>query len=374
MPVFDDKMEYAIQPGWFADITDRLRVTMERPDLSETSDTIRAYIDYLEKRLKIGAAPAVVEPSDAPLPAEPQTTICVITFSKDGRAKRTYRHLYPRQHRGGVGIFDLDTNDPDFPIALAIADEGQNILLFTSKARVYRHSTARIAEAPVHDRGDMLFDRSPLDADEYVVAALPVRASGYIAVLTEHGRVRCLRHHLFGEHMRPGTQLFKIEESGPLAAVCWTPGDADLFVATRSGMAIRFSEKLVSPQGDLAIRLGDGDRAVGVTSVTDESGVLLLTASGKGTVRLMSGFAANKSTGGSGKIAMKTDDLVGAAALERADEVFAISKYGKIIRFPGEEVPPSEGVVQGVFCMTLRADEVQTMLVSSPRLERSSLF
>lgn len=347
---------------------------MERPDLSGVNEEVRAYIEYLEKRLKIGAAPAAAEPTDTPLPTEQPTTICMITISKDGLAKRTYRHLYPRQHRGGMGVFDLDTNDPDFPIALANAEENQHLLLFSSKARVYRHAVSRLMDAPVHHRGEPLFDRSPLDPDEYIVAALPERASGYVAILSEQGRIRCLRHHLFGEHMRPGTQLFKVEESGPLTAVCWTPGDADLFVASRLGMAIRFSEKLVNPQGDWAIKLASGDRAVSVASVTDADGVFLMTASGKGTVRLMSGFAPNKSTGGSGKIAMKTDELAGAAVLGSEDEVFAISRYGKIIRFPGVEVPPSEGVVQGVYCMSLRADEVLKMLVSSPRLERSSLF
>lgn len=347
---------------------------LERPDLEGVSPEIRAYIEHLEKRLKIGAQPEVSEVPETPLTDEPPTNICVITISKDGYAKRTYRHLYPRQHRSGMGIFDLDTNDPDYPMVVANAMDTQSLLLFTNKARVYRYSVARIPESPVHSKGELLFDRTPLEPDEFVVAALPERAFGYVAVLSAYGRVRCLRHHLFGEHMRSGMQLFKSEETGPLAAVCWTPGDADLFIATKMGQGIRFSEKLVTPQGDQAIRLADGDTAVGVASVTDDSGVVLLTASGKGTVRLMSGFAPNKSSGGSGKIAMKTEDLVGAAAMDAAADVFAISRYGKIIRFPASEVPPTEGVVQGVFCMTLRGDEVSAYLVSSPKLVNNSLF
>ena len=40
------------------------------------------------------------------------------------------------------------------------------------------------------------------------------------------------------------------------------------------------------------------------------------------------------------------------------NDLLAISELGKIIRFAADEVPAKEGVVQGVACMTLRADEV----------------
>lgn len=347
---------------------------VDRPDLEGVRPDVRAYIEYLEKRLKINAAPAADEVPDTPLVSEQPTNISIVSISRAGQAKRTYRHLYPRQHRGGVGIFDLDTNDPDYPTVLANTLDSASLLLFTNKARVYRHGVSKLLDAPVHARGESIFDYSPFDPDEYIVTALPERASGYVALLTERGRVRSLRHHLFGEHMRPGTQVFKTEETGQLVSACWTPGDSDLFVITRLGQAIRFSEKLISPQGDTAIRLGADDRAVGVTTVSDDSAVLLLTAAGKGTQRLMSGFAPNKSLGGSGKIAMKADDVVGAAAVEGEDEVFAISRYGKIIRFRADEVPSTEGVVQGVYCMSLRGDELTTFLVSPLRLVNNSLY
>jgi DNA gyrase/topoisomerase IV subunit A len=80
-------------------------------------------------------------------------------------------------------------------------------------------------------------------------------------------------------------------------------------------------------------------------------------AGGKGAVRLMSGFRSNKAPGAGGKAALKTDRLVGAAVVGENDDVFAISRLSKIIRFLAAEVPPKEGVVQGVNCMALRADE-----------------
>ncbi len=128
-------------------------------------------------------------------------------------------------------------------------------------------------------------------------------------------------------------------------------------IATREGKAIRFSEKAIAPQGSVGIRLSDQDQAAAVVSVSSNSGVLFLGSDGKGTIRNMQGFAPNKAPGSGGKIALITDQLVGAIAIEKDDQIFIISKLSKIIRFRSEEVPPKDGVVQGVVCMSLRADE-----------------
>jgi len=78
----------------------------------------------------------------------------------------------------------------------------------------------------------------------------------------------------------------------------------------------------------------------------------------------MSGFAANKAPGGGGKLAFKSDRLIGAVAVQPGDDLFIISRLGKIIRFRSDEVPPKEGVVQGVNCMALRGDECVAVTAS----------
>lgn len=106
-----------------------------------------------------------------------------------------------------------------------------------------------------------------------------------------------------------------------------------------------------------------GDDVVSITGVTPENSVFLIGADGKGTIRVMSGFAANKAPGSGGKIVMKTDHLIGAATIKKSDDIFAMSRLSKVIRFQANEVPSKTGVVQGVNCMTLRADEVTTFTV-----------
>jgi DNA gyrase subunit A len=342
---------------------------MERPDLSKADAEIRAYIEYLEERLaarKNVSTTAQPEKAAQPDFHEPPTTKQVITISKSGIAKRTARHLYPRQRRGGMGIFDLDTREDDPPVLAAQADEKDALLLFSSRGRAFRIPAAALESGAVRSKGSSLVRRLGLEPDEYLAAALPVAAEGYINLLSERGMVRTFRHHLFGEHMQNGAEFLRTSEFGPLVAACRAADQADLFIATRNGMAIRFERKLVPLQGGSAIRLADGDRAAAITAATQDSRVFLLGADGKGTVRLMSGFAANKSPGGGGKIAMKTGELAAAFTAPFGVDIFIITRLGKMIRFAASEVPATEGVVQGVNCAALRADQVVTAMAAAP--------
>ena len=346
-----------------------------RPNLGQVTPEVRAYIEALETELEnlqhrsSGAArhgtrsapntsdesiPSNLEETE---PAEPPTTLNVITATLTGLAKRTPRHFYTRQNRGGMGVFDLDSPEGSPPALLTIADERQTILLITNMGRAFRLPVIAVGEAPVRDRGLSILSKFNLPEEEFVAAIIPERAQGYLALCSQSGMVRLLRHHVFGEYMKPGIALYEYRNFGPLASACWTSGEQDLFIATRQGRAIRFSEKLIPPQGASGVRLAEKDIVVSITAVSPDSGVFLLGADGKGSIRLMEGFSVNKSPGAGGKIALDTDHLICALSIDECQEAFIISRLGKIIRFRLEQIPKKEGVVQGVVCMTLRADE-----------------
>jgi len=337
-----------------------------RPDLQQASPEIKAYIEALESeiaKLRPHARSSQDEPvfdaEQEPIKAtEPETTINLVTLTGSFIAKRTPRHLYARQRRGGMGVFDIDTPEDNPPSIIVLADESQNLLLFTSLGRAFRIPVQHIPISEIRSRGESITKKIDLTPGETLAAALPDKAQGAVVLVSKTGTVRHLRHHIFGEYMRPGNTLLDPKKYGELAAACQTPGNRDLLIATQKGRAIRFSEKQVPPQGGPGIRVQDGDRVVSVTSVNDDSKLLLVDSQGNGTIRLMSGFMPNKSSDGIGKLAMKTDQLV--TALEVADEadVFLLSRLSKVIRFSAGEIPVKEGVVQGVHCMNLRADEV----------------
>ncbi len=332
---------------------------MERPDLNGINPNIVIYIEALEaevERLRRPRKTAITPEPDIIEPAEPPTTQNVVTISGQGLIKRTPRHYYHRQRRGGMGVFDLDIPGDDAPAFLTTADESGSLVIITSNARAFRFDLDLIPESPVRSRGQSLTARLALQSNERLISVLPADAGSYLLLVTDKGHVRRFVGHNFGASMRPGTVLFDTRQIGAPAAACWSGGDSHLFIATRSGRGIRFSEKQVPVRGCLGMRLEPEDVVVGIASVQESSAVALISADGKGTLRLVSGFRANKSPGAAGKTTIKTDALVGIVRAE--DDLFVISRLGKIIRFRAEDVPAKNGVVQGVNCMELRADEV----------------
>ncbi|MCP4540045.1 MAG: hypothetical protein GY832_23150 [Chloroflexi bacterium] len=343
---------------------------IERPNLDKLEPAVREYIETLEAELERlrqsqRRPRRSAEPPPPPEPSEPPTTLNVITISGAGIAKRTPRHLYLRQGRSGMGVFDLQVPEDDPPAFLTVADESQSLVLITDQARGFRVPVSQLPESPVRSRGKSITERFPLNSGERLGLVFPDLGGTYAALLTQRGHVLWFAGHLFGEKLRSGIILYDAKKFGSPASLCWTAGSSDLFIATRQGQGIRFSTRQVPVRGCLGIRLGRDDVAVSIAAVQPDSGVFLLSADGRGTIRLMSGFRANKSPGAGGKTAIKTDHLVGAATITDNDDVFAVSRLSKVIRFPATQVPPKEGVVQGVNCMALRADETVALAVTA---------
>jgi DNA gyrase subunit A len=343
-----------------------MAVGVDRPDLSNVPLDVVAYIEALEAALEQHASDGREVPLE---PSEPPTTINVITISENGLAKRTPRHFYTRQRRGGMGVFGMDVVDGDAPKFLILADADAGLTLITNQVRAFRMPVSDFVETPVAGRGKSILDRFPLRPDErlalVVADPLPGQPSAYLALVTVRGQVRRIGRQYLGTNLKAGTELYPVAEGGAPAAAAWTSGNDDLMIATRAGLAIRFSERQVPVRGCLGMRVDPNDSVVGVAAADAETGGAFMASSeGKGTIRLYSGFSANKSPGSGGKTLMKAEELIGMQAAREQDDLFIVSRLGKIIRFAAAEIPAKEGVVQGVNCMALRADECVVLAVS----------
>ncbi|OQY48055.1 MAG: hypothetical protein B6242_03420 [Anaerolineaceae bacterium 4572_78] len=346
---------------------------MECPDLTFIPTKVQEYIKYLEREIeqsKVKKHPTKIkkrkaEPDIPKEPAElsePPTTFNLISISTLGYIKRSHRHLYQRQRRGGIGMFDIEISQNDQPHLLVIADEDDTLMFITSKARTFCLAVNELPESLIRSKGQLLSNWIPLHDDEQVTAVFVQKDKGYITILTDRGHLRRYVYNHFRKNFMAGRVIIEIEQLGNPVSACWTEENNEFFIATRQGKGIRFAENLVPMRGCLGIRLAKDDEAVALTPTTEDSGIFMMTANGKGTVRSMSGFSANKSPGSGGKVAMKTDNLIGAVWVNDGDDLFAISKSGRIIRFQADDVPTKKGAVQGVNCMVLRDDQVSAII------------
>jgi len=305
------------------------RVPANRPDLQGLPEEVVAYIEALEAELQAAEtrsrrAPAQLrerldDDEDVADFSEAPTSVQVISMSSMGRAKRTPRHLYGRQRRGGMGVFDLEAGEPDYPAFLLLADEEGYVTVVTNQGRGFRFAVGELPATPVHSRGEPIWGRFPLRDEERpaVVFAdpLPGTPSAYLSLVTARGQVRRIGNQYLGKNLQPGTVLYNVAEGGEPAACCWSTGGDDLVIVTEKGLGIRFAERQVPVRGCLGMRVDPQDRVVAAAACTADSGIFLLGDDGKGTIRLMSGFSANKSPGTGGKTAMRADKIVGGVAI-----------------------------------------------------------
>lgn len=328
---------------------------LERPDLSQVTAEVRAYIEALEAQLATRPS-AESSKRASPTPNEPETTLNLLSLSQHGRGKRTPRHLYGRQNRAGMGVFDLESGEGDFAAQLTIADAAADVLLLTNYGRAFRLPASAWPQTAVRASGQAITEQLPLRDNERIAGMLPADAGKYLIMVSQRGWVQRIAASYVGPSLLNGMSFHNVKEGGLITAVCWTAGDGQLFIATRQGKAIRFNESQISVRGGLGLRVDLQDEVVAVTAVYDHSQILLLTADGKGTLRHMSTFMANKAPGAGGKAAMKTDSLLAAFTVSENDDLFMIAQSGKMIRFAVADVPAKEGAVQGVNCMSLRND------------------
>jgi len=168
-----------------------------RPDLSDISEEVRLYIEALEKLIKrdissSGASEAAGMLQDGPRTmfdsssevgwTEPPTKVCLITSTSKGIAKRTFRHLYTRQRRGGMGVFDLETSEGDPPSIIALAEESRNLIILTDHARAFRLPVRHFVDAPVRNRGNSITSKLNLLPQEKLLVILPDKAEGYMHI------------------------------------------------------------------------------------------------------------------------------------------------------------------------------------------------
>ena len=181
-----------------------------------------------------------------PEPSEPPTPRNLITISRSGMAKRTPRHFYSRQRRGGMGVFDLDSGEDDPPAFLAEADESAGLLLLTDQGRAFRLNVAELAESPVRAKGISLPNRFAFREGERLAAVHADGTGSHLVLVTERGQVRRFAAHLVGSALRPGTALYDPKDGGAVAALCWSRQSAKTGLKSRSRFSLKSPAKKIS--------------------------------------------------------------------------------------------------------------------------------
>ena len=179
----------------------------------------------------------------------------VVTLSHAGYIKRTPLNEYQAQRRGGRGKRGMATRDEDFVEDMFIASTHSHILFFSSIGKVYKLKVHELPLGSRTTRGKAVVNLLPLEPDEAIKAVLPIdefNEGRYILTATRRGVVKKTDLMAYSRVLSVGIIALSLKEGDELVDVKTTSGKDYVFLASRSGQGIVFSEKDVRPMGRTA--------------------------------------------------------------------------------------------------------------------------
>ena len=289
---------------------------------------------------------------------------CVMTLSNLNYIKRTPLDTYKSQNRGGRGIVGMQTREEDFVKDMFLSSTHDTILFFTDRGRVYRMKGYQIPEAGRTARGMAIVNLLAIAPGENITAIIPVnefKEDEYLVMITRQGIIKKTQMASFANIRKGGLIAVNLREDDSLISVMTTNGENEIFVATRNGLGIKFSEKDVRPMGRTAtgvkaITLREDDYVVSAVKITEGTKLLNVTENGYGKRTETDAFTVQY-RGGKGlkihQLTEKTGLLTGVLLIDENEEIMLMTSEGIIIRLRAREISTIGRVSQGVKLMNL---------------------
>ena len=325
-----------------------------------------------KRRTEITAAATDFNAADL-IPDEPM----VVTMTNENYVKRMSTDTYRKQGKGGVGVAGMKTKEGDYVAKVLTTSTHNRILFFTNKGRVFLLTAAEI---PISNsrtaKGTPIINFLPkLGAGEKVTELFDIDKSAstkYIFMITRKGYVK---KTAFSEYMNirsSGIIAISLRDGDELIAVRRTNDHDKVIIATRLGMAIRFDEADVRPQGRQAqgvvgIRMKqDGDEVAGGTVIHNGQEVLTVSEDGFAKRNKAEAYTLQKRGGMGTRNFGKNKIVVGLVTVREDDEIIAITEGGQIIRVPVSNISLKKTkAVQGVRLMKLpEGDRISSIAIT----------
>ncbi len=283
----------------------------------------------------------------------------VVTLSHGGYAKTTPLSEYQAQRRGGRGKSATSLKEEDFVEHMLVASTHTQILLFSTKGKVYWMKVYQIPEAGRTSRGRPIINLLPLDEGEKITAMLPVEEyveGHYIFMSTRNGRVKKVPLTQFSRPRSIGLIALDLNDNDNLVGAAITTGSNEVMLLSDAGKAIRFKESDVRAMGRQAcgvrgMRLQENHHVISLIIPDDSATIMTVSSSGYGKRSPVNDFRLT-GRGGQGVIAMQCNDrngdMVGGVQVQNGEEIMLISDRGTLVRTRVDEVRIMGRNTQGV--------------------------
>ena len=268
--------------------------------------------------------------------------------------------LYRAQRRGGKGRIGATTKEEDLVEHLFVASTHAYVLAFTSRGRMHWIKVYDIPQLGPATRGKAIVNLLSLSPNERMVAMAATKdfpEDRFLMFATRNGVVKKTALSAYSNVRSGGIIAINLEEGDSLLSVRITGGDDQIFIGTRQGMGIRFSEKDVRPMGrDTTGVIGvslkkNNDEVVEMDIVDEKAHLLSVTENGYGKRSEVTEYRY-QGRGGSGvinvKVTEKNGPVVGIKSVTDADQLLLITERGQLIRIKVNGIRETGRAAQGV--------------------------
>jgi DNA gyrase subunit A len=293
----------------------------------------------------------------------------VVTMTRKGYVKRVSADAFKTQARGGRGVAGAKLRDEDYIAHILHTTAHAYLLFFSSRGRVYRLKAHEIPMKERQARGLPIVNLLPLQPGETIESIIDTRdyeSYSYLFFCTKKGQVKKTLFTEYDSSLRSGLIAVNLKEGDELVKVIPMNAGADVFMVSRDGMNIRFSESDVRPMGRAAAGVrgmklkNDEDEVVSCDVARDDVSILIVTEGGFGKRTKLDKFNT-QGRGGQGvrgiKITPQRGTVVAAFMVGNDDDIFVIASGGVIIRMNVRQISSQGRDATGVRVMNLDADQ-----------------
>jgi DNA gyrase subunit A len=292
----------------------------------------------------------------------------VVVMTQAGYVKTVDADSFKTQGRGGRGVAGAKLKSDDLVSHVIFTSAHAHLLFFSNRGKVYRLRAMDIPERDRTAKGIPIVNLLPLAAGETIRAIIDTRTFAgerFLFFATREGQVKRTVFTEYDSSRRDGLIALNLRDGDELVRVIETTGGDDIFMVSRSGQTIRFSEDEVRPMGRAAagvrgMKLKAGDSVVSVDVARDDVAILIVTEAGYGKRTQLDHFN-RQGRGGQGVIGIKLTSrkghVVAAFMVGLEDEIVAVSSGGVAIRTSVREISSQGRSATGVRIMNLDAGQ-----------------
>ena len=308
-------------------------------------------------------------------------TELVIVMTEAQYVKAVQAVSFKTQGRGGRGVSGAKLKADDLVRHVIFTTSHSFLLFFSNRGKVYRLRAMDIPERERTAKGMPIVNLLPLQVGETIQAIIDTRdfaGERYLFFATKKGTVKKTAFNEYDSGRRDGLIAINLRDDDELVRVIETSGSDDIFMVSRSGMTIRFTEDEVRPMGRSAggvrgMKMKPNDEVVSVDVARDDTAILIVTEAGYGKRTQLDRFNT-QGRGGQGVIGIKLTGrkgkVVAAFMVGLDDDIVAVSSGGVMIRMGVRDISSQGRDATGVRVMTL--DDGQTVASVAPILGSDS--